>query len=164
MCNLRKKSARMQQCFQRVSVVSNVCNDWRVISDPQRLDVVWEISPCLRFQAGLQGWGSGLESDSHGHLCSLPVVSYQQKQMTVSNTSITVLRNWTVILKDIIIISNTKLKVLETRGVWDFLMSEMKFSTVHFTSCYLGRLFWKLVKGIEIILMHKWALLVGINK
>lgn len=119
-CYLRTKTARMQQCFQRVGVVCNVCDDWQVISDPRCLDVVWEISPWVLLQAGLQEWGFGLESDPHWHLCSLPVVPYQQQQQMVSDTNIIVLRNCTVIFKKTIVISNINLKVLDTRGCFFF--------------------------------------------
>lgn len=96
MCSWRKKSARMQQCFQKVGVVSEVGNDLQVISHPSAWHVLWEISPCL-LQAGLQGWCSGLGSGFHGHLCSLPGVFYRQQEMMVSGTNIIVLRNCTVI-------------------------------------------------------------------
>lgn len=59
-CYWRQKTARTQQCFQRVGIFSDVCSDWQVISDPKRLDMVWEISPWLLLGAGLSGLRSGL--------------------------------------------------------------------------------------------------------
>lgn len=59
-CYWRKKTTRMQPCFQRVGIFSNVCNDWQVISAPECLDVIWEISSWWLLQAGLYGLRFGL--------------------------------------------------------------------------------------------------------